>query len=107
VTKDSAAVKIRLHGIDCPKKGQRAKQFTSSLEFGQEVIVKPEGLDRYRRTIGIVLFPDGRNLNQQIVRLVQPSFGATSWKTKLLNGLKEKPETGKHGLCADAESVSP
>ena len=32
------------------------------------MIVKPQGLDRYRRTIGNLLSPDSRNLNQHIVR---------------------------------------
>jgi hypothetical protein len=38
------------------------------LEFGEEVIVKPQGLDRCRRSIGNLLSPDSRNLNQHIVR---------------------------------------
>src|SRR5438094_928760 len=55
--------KIRLHGIDCPEKwqafGKKAKQFTSDLAFGKEVTVKVFGRDRYGRTIGDVVLPDG------------------------------------------------
>src|SRR5207247_10694465 len=43
--------RVRLHGIDCPEKGQafgqRAKQFTSALAFGKEVTVTVLDSDRY------------------------------------------------------------
>jgi len=39
VMRSGRAVKVRLHGIDCPEGGQdfgrRAKQFTSGLVFGK------------------------------------------------------------------------
>jgi micrococcal nuclease len=69
---DGQAVRVRLHGIDAPEKGQafsnRAKQFVSDLVFGKEVNVRDRGLDRYGRTIGEVLLLDGRNVNHEIVR---------------------------------------
>ncbi len=65
-------VRIRLHGIDCPEKrqgfGTRAKQFTSSLVFGQTVTVHVMDRDRYGRTVGEVLLPDGRTLNRKLVK---------------------------------------
>src|SRR5438093_3332344 len=58
------AEKIRLYGIDCPEKGQaygtKAKQFTSEKIFGKTVTVQVRGFDKYGRTIGHVLLPDGR-----------------------------------------------
>jgi endonuclease YncB( thermonuclease family) len=70
------AEKIRLYGIDAPERGQpfthSAKEFVSKLCFGKEVTVKPLGRDRYRRTLGDVLLPDGRNLNHEIVKQVSP-----------------------------------
>ena len=64
--------RIRLHGIDCPEKrqafGKRAKQFTSELVFGNTVTVQVVDLDRYGRTVGEVLLPDGRSLNHELVR---------------------------------------
>jgi micrococcal nuclease len=69
---DGRAEKIWLNGIDCPEKrqafGQRAKQFTSKLAFGKDVTVKVSGHDKYRRTIGEVILPDGRRLHQELVK---------------------------------------
>ncbi len=64
--------RIRLHGIDCPEKrqafGNRAKQFTSKLVFGETVTVQVMDRNRYVRTVGVVLLPDGRSLNHELVR---------------------------------------
>lgn len=72
VLHNGKAEKIRLNGIDCPEKrqtfGQRAKQFTSKLAFGKDVTVNTFGHDRYRRTIGNVILPDGRMLNHELVK---------------------------------------
>jgi micrococcal nuclease len=81
VLHDGRAEKIRLNGIDCPEKrqafGQRAKQFTSKLTFGKDVTVKTFGHDKYRRTIGDVILPDGRILNQELLKA-----GLAWWYTK-------------------------
>ncbi len=55
--------RIRLNGIDYPEKrqafGRRAKQFTSNLVFAKTVTVQALDQDRYGRTVGVVLLPDG------------------------------------------------
>ena len=64
--------RIRLSGIDCPEKGQaygkRAKQAASELAFDKEVTIQTHGHDKYRRTIGDVILPDGMNHNQELVK---------------------------------------
>lgn len=69
---NTRAKRIRLNGIDAPEKGQafgqKAKQFVSEQAFGKEVTVKTFGLDKYGRTIGDVFLPDGRMLNEELVR---------------------------------------
>lgn len=64
--------RIRLHGIDCPEKGQpygkKARQATAGLVFRQEVTVQPREKDRYGRTIGDVRLSDGRILNHELVK---------------------------------------
>src|SRR5688572_10806056 len=49
-------VKVRLHGIDSPEKGQpwsdRAKQFTAEAAHGRFIRVEVRDRDRYGRTVG-------------------------------------------------------
>jgi endonuclease YncB( thermonuclease family) len=72
VLREGKAVRIRLHGIDTPEKAQafgtRARQYSSALAFQQTVTVHVKDTDRYGRLVGEVLLPDGRSLNQELVR---------------------------------------
>lgn len=49
VMRNGRAEQVRLHGIDCPEKGQafgnKAKQATSELIFGKEVTLQIYGED--------------------------------------------------------------
>ena len=58
LTDEDKQVKVRLHGVDCPEKGQDfgqvARDKTSALVFGQRVEVDVMNTDRYGRTVGIV-----------------------------------------------------
>ena len=94
VMHEGKAEKIRLAGIDCPEKkqpfGQAAKKFTSTLVVQKIVTVQVETMDRYGRTVGEVILPDGRNLNKE---LVSAKAGATSncrssrtWKILCMSG---------------------
>lgn len=71
VMHDNHAEKIRLSGIDCPEKkqpfGKDAKLFTSQAVFGKEVQVNTIGRDKYGRSIGEVIEPDGNSLNAKLV----------------------------------------
>jgi endonuclease YncB( thermonuclease family) len=64
--------RIRLDGIDCPEKGQayghQAKQATSVLVFGKEVILQTHGHDKAGRTLADVLLPDGTHVNHTLVK---------------------------------------
>lgn len=64
-------VKVRLEAIDCPELGQgfgaKAKKVCSDYCFGKTVIVKSTGTDKYGRTLGYVILPDGRSLNEALV----------------------------------------
>lgn len=71
VLENRTQYKIRLFGVDCPEKsqdfGNRAKQFTSDLVFGKMVQVISEDIDRYGRTVGMLMI-DGKCLNEEIVK---------------------------------------
>ena len=114
VMHNGKAEKIRLHGIDCPEKGQpygtKAKQFMSQLVFGKEVIVKDYGLDnnRYKRTLGEIVLHDGRVVNEELLRA-----GLAWWYRKYvpnrvdLAALEEEARTARRGLWADPHPVPP
>jgi endonuclease YncB( thermonuclease family) len=112
VLHNDKAERIRLSGIDCPEKGQaygkRAKQAASDLAFGKEVTIRTHGHDKYKRTIGDVLLPDGMNLNQELVKQ-----GWCWWYRKyapgntVLEGLETEAREGRKGLWADPQPVPP
>ncbi len=104
--------RIRLHGIDCPEKrqafGNRAKQFTSTLVFGNTVTVQVVDRDRYGRTVAEVLLPDGRSLNRELVRA---GFAWWYWRytpdNETLAQLEREARGAKRGLWADPHAVPP
>jgi endonuclease YncB( thermonuclease family) len=112
VLHDKTPVKIRLDGIDSPETGQdfgtRAKSFTSEIAFGKVVIVRPVGIDRYRRTIAVVLLPDGRLLNHEIVR-----SGYAWWyrkfapRDKALEQLEIQARECNRGLWSQSSPIPP
>jgi endonuclease YncB( thermonuclease family) len=114
VMHNGRAEKIRLYGVDCPEKGQpygtKAKQFISQLVFGKEVTVKDYGLDntRSRRTLGDIVLPDGRVVNEELLRA-----GFAWWYRKYvpnrldLAALEEEARTAKRGLWADKDPMPP
>ncbi|WP_128331829.1 thermonuclease family protein [Apibacter sp. HY039] len=79
LTEDKKQVKIRLYGIDCPENkqdfGTKARTFTSTICFGKNVTVEIKGIDRYKRTLGIVKV-EGKNVNEELLK------NGLAWKYK-------------------------
>ena len=104
--------RIRLSGIDCPEKGQaygqKAKHAASSLVFGKEVTLQTHGKDKYGRTLGDVLLPDGTNVNHELVK-----DGWCWWYRKyalgdrVLEGLEKDARDERKGLWTDPHPVPP
>ncbi len=103
--------RIRLHGIDCPEKrqafGNRAKQFTSNLVFAKTVTVQAVDRDRYGRTGGVVLLPDGRSLNHELVRAGLAWMYRRYTNDQSLSDLEEEARVARRGLWADPHPVPP
>jgi endonuclease YncB( thermonuclease family) len=111
VFSDGRPQKTRLDGIDAPEMGQpfgdKARQFTARLVFGQDVTVHVMGRDRYGRTLGHVILADGRSLNHELVRA-----GYAWWFRRYSNdGRLRELETGARrrgaGLWADPNPIAP
>jgi endonuclease YncB( thermonuclease family) len=72
VLREGRAETVRLQGVDAPEKrqayGERARRFVADLAFERTVVVRATGRDRNGRLLGEILLPDGRSLNQELVR---------------------------------------
>lgn len=109
---DSIEIEIRLHGIDCPERGQafgkEAKQAVSALVLGREVSIQAYDTDDYGRTIADVFLPDELSVNQQLVR-----EGWCWWYREyapgdtLLEQLEKEAREARKGLWQDAAPIPP
>lgn len=112
VLHNGKAQRIRLHGIDCPEKGQPfgkiAKWATSALVFGRTVTVQGHDKDRYRRLVADVLLADETNVNQKLVK-----DGWCWWYRKYALGditlerLETDAREAKRGLWVDPSPIPP
>ena len=112
VMREGRAVKVRLHGIDCPEKkqpyGTRAKRYTSEMAFGNEVEIRIKTTDRYGRIVGEVILPDGNSLNKELVYV-----GLAWWyrryapNDRTLKALEAGARAAKRGLWADKNPIPP
>jgi micrococcal nuclease len=111
LTADFTEIKVRLEGIDCPEKnqafGQKAKQFTSDLCFGKQVTLQKSGEDKYGRTLGYILLPDGKNLNKEILRAGYAWHYKKYNQSKELADLEEEAKSAKRGLWYDPNPLAP
>lgn len=110
VVRRGHAEKVRLAGIDCPELGQafgqRAKNLTTRLASGQMVTVRVLGSDDKGRRIGLVLLPDGRSLNRELVA-AGLAWRVKESKSKKLAQLQNDARRAKRGLWTDAKPTPP
>ena len=88
-------VKIRIDGIDAPEKGQafgnRAKEYLSSMIWGEELTVSVTKKDRYGRSIGKVSTPSITDVGLEMIK------AGFAWQYRDYNNEK---------AYADAESLA-
>ncbi len=112
VLHNGKAERVRLYGIDCPEKkqpyGKQAKWSTSDLAIRRTVTVIVKGRDRYGRTIGEVILPNGWSLNRELVRAGYAwwyfKYAPKNFDLKILQSTSMELKTG---LWADVEPVAP
>ncbi|MEJ5250763.1 MAG: thermonuclease family protein [Chthonomonadetes bacterium] len=111
VMRAGRAVRVRLHGIDCPESrqafGTRAKQFTSELVFGKTVAVQVYGTDQYGRILGEVILPDGRSLNRELVRNGYAWWYRRYSNDPVLQQLEDEARRERRGLWRDKNPIPP
>jgi len=105
------AERVRLQGVDAPEKrqayGERAKRFTADLAFDRTVTVRTTGRDRNGRLLGEVVLPDGRSLNQELVRAGYAWWFRKYSRDGRLARLEGEARAGRRGLWADQAPEAP
>lgn len=111
VMRSGRAEKVRLLGIDAPEKkqafGNRAKQYASELAFGKIVTVNVFDRDRYGRSVGEVILPDGRSLNRELVRAGFAWWYRAYSRDKTLGALEAEARAQRRGLWRDPKPLPP
>ncbi len=64
-------------------------------------------LDRYGRRVGVVILPDGRSLNHELVRAGLAWMYQRYSNDQSMSDLEEKPRVAGRGLWADPHAVAP
>jgi micrococcal nuclease len=105
------AERVRLQGVDAPEKrqayGERAKRFTADLAFDRTVTVRTTGRDRNGRLLGEVVLPDGRSLNQELVRAGYAWWFRKYSRDGRLGRLEGEARAGRRGLWVDQAPEAP
>lgn len=111
ILEEKRTTRVRLYGVDAPEKnqdyGSRARQFTSDLVFGKNVQLIEKGKDRYGRVIGIVMLPDGRSLNEELVRNGFAWYYRDYAKDPVLEQLEADARQDRRGLWEMPEPIAP
>jgi len=103
--------RIRLHGIDAPEKsqafGKASKRTASELSFGRDVTLLEHGRDKYGRTLGEVILPDDRSLNQEMVRSGHAWRYRKYSNDRTLHRLEQAARRSNRGLWQDEDATPP
>ncbi|RDC66069.1 thermonuclease family protein [Adhaeribacter pallidiroseus] len=109
--KDGKPLRVRLLGVDAPEKNQDygtvARQFTSDLCFNKVVQLIVDGQDRYGRTVGTIVLPDGRTLNNELVRNGYAWHYKAYSRDQTLAQLETEARQNRRGLWEKSRPVAP
>ena len=111
VVHNEAETRVRLNGIDAPEQnqpfGESSRAFTTALVLGKTVTIHEHAEDNYGRTIGDVILPDGRTLNQELLRAGMAWWYHEHSTDRALGRLEIEARAAKKGLWADRDAIPP
>lgn len=104
-------IEVGLYGIDAPEiaqpAGREAQFFVSSITLNKTVNLVEKKRDEQGRISGIVILPDGKNLNREIVRAGYAWYHEAASKDKVLSDLEKGAREKKIGLWVDPAPEAP
>lgn len=104
-------IRVRLADIDCPEKkqpfGQVAKKYVLEIAAHEIVTVNARNKDRYGRTIGEVILPNGDSLNRLLIRDGYAWHYKKYSKDVSMADLENQARRDRVGLWQDKNPVAP
>lgn len=111
LTAEKQTIRLRLHGIDCPERGQAygaaAKTYTAAKCAGAAVLASVVSTDRNGRSVADVSLPNGESLNRELVRAGLAWWEPRFSKDKTLEALEAEARAARRGLWADLDTKAP
>lgn len=110
LTDDKTQIKVRLAEIDAPELrqpyGYKSKQSLSDMCFKKQAELRPQAIDRYRRTVARVIC-EGTDANAEQVRLGMAWVYVKYSKDASLPPLQDTARAAGIGLWADPDPIPP
>lgn len=110
LTDEKQTIRVRLHGIDAPEKGQdfstQSRQVLSELVFGKEVRLEQKDKDRYGRVVAVV-YSNGINVNEEMLRRGMVWHYKEFDKSTAWANLEQKARGTKTGLWQQPSPTPP
>ncbi|MDR2164797.1 MAG: thermonuclease family protein [Zoogloeaceae bacterium] len=111
LTPDRKRVRIRLAEIDAPEKaqpfGQRSKRALSDICLNKQARVTVRDIDRYGRSVGLVLCDGDKDANATMVSSGLAWVYAQYSASSALRRLEDVARREKRGLWADHDPLPP
>ena len=108
---ETKQVKVRLDAIDAPERGQaygrRSQESLAELCAKRTARVVPKGLDRYGRTVGIIVCDGVEANSEQVKRGMAWVFDRYAPRSSPLYGLQREAQVTRRGLWSDPQPIAP
>src|SRR5687768_13676460 len=108
---DTKQVRVRLDAIDAPERGQaygrRAQESLAELCAKRTARVVPKGLDRYGRTVGVIVCDGVDASSEQVKRGMAWVFDRYAPRNSPLYGLQREAQATRRGLRSERHPVAP
>ena len=108
---DTKQVKVRLDAIDAPERrqpfGRRSQESLAELCAKRTARVAPKGLDRYGRTVGVIVCDGVEANSEQVRRGMAWVFDRYAPQGSPLSVLQREAQGARRGLWADARPIAP
>ncbi len=111
INDDNLQLKIRINGIDAPKKKQsfcnKSQEYLSSLIFGKRINIDVQSKDNYGRYLAYVYSPDGKDVALLMLHEGMAWHFTKYDNNKVYSDAENVARKAKRGLWSDSSPIAP